>query len=446
MAGAAQGPRSVAVLATGGGRSTGGFDVPLVCRTSVGCKGVLTAEVKPAITQVQAYESNKFVGTRNDIIFSIRANVPLQSDGTTVTVKGLAPAVTWKSGNVPLVNKTNILTRAGSCSSMQLCTMMMDASVMSGAVILSSVLSITINCQGLLQLSSIRVCSDEWGKPWPDNPCAKADTQSFTISKDLPSGCKGRPALIEVAGQGQVTVATSLEMTHQVLAGGGIAKWDAGAGILVVQVVQNLTQGSVTLTDPMSFAFSVAVQNFNTRVPGVTPFIEAVTRSGTVLAGQLLSRVMLTGGLTECRVGELLEAEKGQYPQGDLMAHKDIDASRQATCAMIVKPNKPPGWLISAQITQFGLRKDETLNVYNGDSPASPLLAILTMSPNTRNDPRIFIPDTLLWSTECALSFYFTSSGVATPASPLLEGAVAGSGGFALRYQLKNPEKVNHIK
>jgi hypothetical protein len=435
-----------AVLATGAGRSTGSFDVPLVCRTSVGCKGVLTAQVQPAITQVQAYESNKFVGARNEIVFSIRANVPLQSDGTMVTVKGLAPAVTWPTGNVPLVNKTNILTRAGSCSSVQACTLMMDASVMSGAIILSSVLSVTIQCQGFLQLSSIRVCADEWGKPWPQNPCAQTDTQSFTISRDLPSRCKGRPALIEVAGQGQVTVATTLEMSHQVLAGGGIAKWDATAGTLVVQVVQNLTQGSVTLTDPMSFAFSVAVQNSRTRATGVMPFIQAVTRSGIVLTGQQITRIMLAGGMTECKVGELLEAEKGQYPEGDLLAHKDIDASRQATCAMIVKPNKPPGWLVAAQITQFGLRKDETLNVYNGDSPASPLLAILTMAPNTRNDPRIFFPETLLWSTECALSFHFTSTGAATPTTPLLEGVVAASGGFSLRYFLKNPEKVNHIK
>ena len=439
--------RAAAVLATGAGRSTGGFDVALQCLTSVDCQGVLTADVLPSVVEIEAFESNKFAGVSNQLSFVMRANVPLHFGGTMVTVRGLASAVSWPSGDVPLVDKTNILTRIASCDGLHACTLSIETSIWSGATTLSQVLSVTVTCRGFVQLHAVHACSESWGQPLPQNPCSKADTKSFTMTGQLSAACRGRAALIEIAGKGKIAVSVSLRTTYAII-GGGSAKWDAAAGTLILQVPQNLTQGSVSLNNPKSFAFSVALQNRLFKAPGVTPFVEAVTGEGRMVMGMAANRTLLEGGLVECRIGELLAKERGAFPPGDdMMTHRQIDSTGRAACVVIIKPpSRPPGWLLAAQVTGFGLRRNETLSIYNGDSPASPLLAILTTASNSGNDPRIFFPDTLFWSTECALSLLFTATGAATARDPLLEGTASSSTGFALRYYLQHPEKINHIR
>lgn len=102
---------------------------------------------------------------------------------------------------------------------------------------------------------------------------------------------------------------------------------------------------------------------------------------------------------------------------------------------------------VSVSIENYELDETvELLSIFDGDSPAAPLAAFIKSGVLPRSDPRWYRPRVHVWSESCAVTFTLQSMRKATLTQPLYTGFASQSGGFALKYGVQDPEKIDYIE
>ena len=337
-----QSAQKVAVLATGSDKSTGGFDTPLVCATSLDCQGVLSAITPPSVVSAAAYEKNRYISKPNVISLSLRSNCDLHARGSTVTVSGLRSEA-FSQGVVALVSSEASKQTVGACDGSGACVFSIDSSVPDGATLLQRAIVLSVQCKGLHRLMGVKMCGISWGpSPLPYN-CSETSS-SFDVAGDMPLDCtRLGSSIVEITSDGILSVSAKLD-TYFSLGSpdAGVATWSGTE--LVVTVAQNLTQGSVTLTDPTAFAFSFSILNSAVVVDPVQPTFKA-TSQGRAVTGMAATRKIMGAKVNECRVGDLLLGGlESRFPAGNLNAGNFDD------CAVIVQPaDRRPQDLVSTK-------------------------------------------------------------------------------------------------
>jgi hypothetical protein len=102
---------------------------------------------------------------------------------------------------------------------------------------------------------------------------------------------------------------------------------------------------------------------------------------------------------------------------------------------------------VSVSIENYELDETvELLSIFDGDSPAAPLAAFIKSGDLPRSDPRWYRPNVHVWSASCAVTFTLQSTRKATLTQPLYTGFASQSGGFALKYGVQDPDKIDYIE
>lgn len=102
---------------------------------------------------------------------------------------------------------------------------------------------------------------------------------------------------------------------------------------------------------------------------------------------------------------------------------------------------------VSVSIESYELDETvELLSIFDGDSPAAPLAAFIKSGVLPRSDPRWYRPSVQVWSESCAVTFTLQSTRMATLTQPLYAGFASQSGGFALKYGVQDPNKIDFIE
>jgi hypothetical protein len=467
---APQAPQLAFVLVGGISESYGGKSRRLVCQTSAGCTGVLAATQPPSFASLQVLEKTKYAAHVNTFSFFLQANVPLQRGDTEITITSLPISV--PPGGLQLTRSAGTSRRVERCVGINTCVLRQDQNPVPGTISTRYYTDMTVACTNEdvasktfgqeienLEIHAVHICGQLMTNVRYKSPCSKV-VKHWAVLTDLDvAACQGDDdMLVRIEGLGFINMTSTLNVDYVFDVSSRLALVNQA---LVLTVVTNLSDHSTATQNMLQIAFSFNSTNPTVRRFSSKPIVAASLPAGVVLKG---TQANPTGwgvggsGINYCSGVEVIsDNTKTSLPfenvgvetgNKKLGVYHEITHDGVAECIFVVQPHNPKQWLLRFSFDQYDVNEaTEMVEMFNGDSPASPRMGILYRQTGAFSlDSRYFLANKDMFVDDCVITFRLLARRRVAAGKQELLGYAKGRLGFALSFKLVDPTKMDHFK